>query len=98
MGLPSEHVYDSDDEFNDFVSLPPPPPPPSWQSLHPTTKAPFDIYVCSPIYLMYVPSLGFGLCQCLSLVYRCVGFFGSNYGSVNHMGLDHFHYSIYYFI
>ncbi|CAM6051794.1 unnamed protein product [Sphagnum compactum] len=43
MGLPSEHVYDSDDEFSDFVSPPPPPPPPSWRSLHPTTKAPLDM-------------------------------------------------------
>jgi hypothetical protein len=42
MGLPNEHVYDSDDEFSDFVSPPPPPPPPSWRSLHPTTKAPLD--------------------------------------------------------
>jgi hypothetical protein len=42
MGLPTEHVYDSDDEFSDFVS-PPPPPPPSWRSLHPTTKAPLDM-------------------------------------------------------
>ncbi|KAH9537217.1 hypothetical protein CY35_16G040600 [Sphagnum magellanicum] len=43
MGLHSEHVYDSDDEFSDFVSPPPPPPPPSWRSLHPTTKAPLDM-------------------------------------------------------
>jgi hypothetical protein len=43
---------------------------------------------------MSVPSLGFGLCQCLSLVHRCVGFFGFNFGFVNHLGLDHFHYSI----
>jgi hypothetical protein len=42
MGLATEHVYDSDDEFSDFVS-PPPPPPPSWRSLHPTTKAPLDM-------------------------------------------------------
>jgi hypothetical protein len=85
MGLPNEHVYDSDDEFSDFVSPPPPPPPPSWRSLHPTTKAPLDTYVCSPIYLMSIPSLGFGLCQCLSLVSRCVGFFGFSSGSVSQM-------------
>jgi len=92
MGLPSEHVYDSDDEFSDFVSPPPPPPPPSWRSLHPTTKAPLDMYVCSPIYLMSIPC--FRLCQCLSLVSRCVGFFGFSSGSVSQMGLDHFHCSI----
>lgn len=92
MGLHSEHVYDSDDEFSDFVSPPPPPPPPSWRSLHPTTKAPLDMYVCSPIYLMSIPC--FRLCQCLSLVSRCVGFFGFSSGSVSQMGLDHFHCSI----
>jgi hypothetical protein len=93
MSLRSEHVYDSDDEFSDFVSPPPPPPPPSWRPLHPTTKAPLDMYVCSPIYLMSIPSLGFGLCQCLSLVSRCVGFFGFSSASVSQMGLDHFHHS-----
>jgi hypothetical protein len=46
MGLLSEHVYDNDDEFSDFV-FPPPPPPPSWRSLHPATKAPLDMYVCN---------------------------------------------------
>jgi hypothetical protein len=62
MGLLREHVYDNDDELSDFVSPPFPPPPLSWQILHPTTKAPLHMYVCSPIYLMSIPSLGFGLC------------------------------------
>ncbi len=92
MGLPTEHVYDSDDEFSDFVS-PPPPPPLSWRSLHPTTKAPLDMYVLSNILDVHT-KYRFRTMSMSSLVSRCVGFFGFSSGSVSQMGLDHFHCSI----